>query len=227
MAEGQHNLAVQQQGVVLPFRVIEREEAGQHSSWTDEDLMLAHGQGDEVAFETLVKRHHRPIHNYMFRMVQNRQVAEDLAQEVFIALVKNGERYRPTAKFTTYMYTIASNIVSKEWARQKRRPKLLSLSRWWAGEDEADDYNPIEQAPDSAPNSLGLLEHSEVSDAVNAALTLLPEHQREAFVLRRFLDMSYEDIALVMEVPVGTVKSRVVRAERGLRPHLERFREYL
>ncbi|HDP35903.1 MAG TPA: sigma-70 family RNA polymerase sigma factor, partial [Candidatus Hydrogenedentes bacterium] len=67
----------------------------------------------------------------------------------------------------------------------------------------------------------------EISDGVNEALKHLPEHYREAFVLRRFLDLSYEEIAEITDCPVGTIKSRVVRAERGLRPYLERFREYI
>jgi len=68
---------------------------------------------------------------------------------------------------------------------------------------------------------------SEISEAVNEALKHLPKHYREAFILRRFQDLSYEEIAEITDCPIGTIKSRVVRAERGLRPHLERFREYL
>ncbi len=70
-------------------------------------------------------------------------------------------------------------------------------------------------------------ERGEISEAVNEALMNLPEHQREAFVLHRFQDLPYQEVAEIMDVPVGTVKSRVVSAERSLRPHLERFREYL
>ncbi|MBI2421522.1 MAG: sigma-70 family RNA polymerase sigma factor [Candidatus Hydrogenedentes bacterium] len=195
--------------------------------WADETLMLEHGRGSEAAYEELVRRHQRGVLNYTFRMVNNRQVAEELTQEVFIALVKNAGRYQPTAKFTTYLYTIASNIVSKEWARQKRRPKLFSLSSWWNGHDDEDGLNPMEHIGDERASVMAAFRRGEISEAVNAALRHLPAHQREAFVLRRFQDLSYEEIADVMEVPVGTIKSRIVRAERALRPYLEKYREYV
>ena len=207
------------------FRLVESDSTPL-SEWKDETLMLAHGRGDEAAFAELVRRHQRPVLNYMFRMLHNRSVAEELAQEVFLALVKNGQRYYPTAKFTTYMYTIASNIVSKEWARQRRRPKVFSLSAWWNGQN-SDDFDPLEHTSDESACVEAAFKRTEISEAVNDALKHLPEHQREAFVLRRFQELAYQEIADVLDVPIGTVKSRVVRAERGLRPHLERFREYL
>ncbi len=225
MAEGPKNM------VALPqaqrrLRVIGPQK-GPLREWGDEALMLEHGKGSEEAFAELLRRHQRSILNYIFRMVQNRHIAEELTQEVFIALVKNAGRYQPTAKFTTYLYTIASNIVSKEWARNKRRPKFFSLSSWWPGRDGDDDLGPGAQIGDDRANVLRAFQRGEISEAVNAALMHLPAHQREAFVFRRFQELSYDEIANVLEVPVGTVKSRVVRAERALRPYLEKFREYV
>lgn len=208
------------------FRVIDPEGLPLRE-WSDEALMLKHGEGDEEAFVELLRRHQRGVLNYIYRMVHNRHVAEELAQEVFMALVKNAGRYEPTAKFTTYLYTIASNIVAKEWTRQKRRPKLFSLSSWFSGHDDEDTFDPLEHSGDERADVLAAFQRGEISEAVNAALNHLPEHQREAFVLRRFQDIPYEEMAEILDVPVGTVKSRVVRAERALRPYLERFREYL
>jgi len=225
MADGQHNFAVQRD-LQPRLRVVGAEGVAIREQG-DEALMLAHGQGSESAYEELVRRHQKGVLNFIFRMVQNRQVAEELTQEVFIALVRNAGRYQPTAKFTTYLYTIASNVISKEWARQKRRPKFFSLSSWWSDRDGADDFDPLEHVGDQGANTLLSFQRGEVSEAVNAALKFIPEHQREAFVLRRFQDLSYEEIADVLDVPVGTVKSRIVRAERALRPHLEKFRGYL
>lgn len=223
MAEGLENVVSLQQNQHL--KVLDR--AGEPlREWADEALMLEHGRGSEKAYEELVRRHQRGVLNYTYRMVQNRQIAEELTQEVFIALVKNAGRYQPTAKFTTYLYTIASNIVSKEWARQKRRPKLFSLSSWWHSDDD-DNSNPMDRIGDERSCVLTAFRRGEISEAVNAALKHLPAHQREAFVLRRFQELSYEEIADVMEVPVGTIKSRVVRAERALRPYLEKYREYV
>ena len=92
-----------------PLRVVDTT-PGPISEWSSEALMLAHCDGSEAAYAELVKRHQRGVLNYTYRMVQNRHVAEELTQEVFIALVKNVGRYEPRAKFTTYLYTIASNI---------------------------------------------------------------------------------------------------------------------
>ncbi|MFP6615853.1 MAG: sigma-70 family RNA polymerase sigma factor, partial [Candidatus Hydrogenedentota bacterium] len=180
------------------------------------------------AFSLLVERHQKPVLNYIFRMVQNRQVAEEITQEVFLALVKNAHRYQPTAKFTTYLYTIASNMVSKEWLRRKRRPVLSSIfSNWGRSDSDGSTFHPLDHVADEKADTVSKYKRVEVSRAVNEALEHLPAHQREAFVLRRFQDLSYKEIAAITNVPVGTAKSRVVRAERGLRPYLERFREYV
>jgi len=194
---------------------------------SDEQLMLDHGDGSEEAFAELLRRHQSGILNYTYRMVNNRHIAEELTQEVFMALVKNAQRYEPRAKFTTYLYTIASNIVSKEWLRRKRRPLLLSLYAGWGRSKSEDAFDPLEHVSDTKADVFGAFKRGEISEAVNDALKELPEHQREAFVLRRFRDLPYDEIAEVVGSPVGTVKSRVVRAERALRPLLEQFREYV
>lgn len=210
-----------------PFRVLSPDGAPVRER-ADEDLMLDHAAGSEAAFGELLRRHQKGVLNYMFRMVQNRQIAEELTQEVFLALVRNAHRYEPLAKFTTYLYSIASNIVAKEWSRRKRRPRFFSLSGLWGGgKDSEDEFDPLEHVGDENANVLAAFQRGEVTEAVNAALKALPEHQREAFVLRRFQDLSYEEIAEITDSPVGTAKSRVVRAERALRPLLERFREYV
>ncbi|HJP35728.1 MAG TPA: sigma-70 family RNA polymerase sigma factor [Gammaproteobacteria bacterium] len=193
---------------------------------SDEDLMLAHGEGSEDAFVELVRRHQKGVLNFTHRMVQNRQIAEEITQEVFLALVKNGQRYRPTAKFTTYLYAIASNMVSKEWLRRKRRPRLFSLFANW-GKDSDDTFHPFEHVGDTKADTMKAFRRGEVSEALNEALQHLPEHQRETFILLRFQELSYEEIAAITKVPIGTAKSRVVRAERALRPLLADFREYV
>jgi RNA polymerase sigma-70 factor, ECF subfamily len=194
----------------------------------DEELMLDHGDGSEEAFAELLRRHQRGVLNYVFRMVNNRHVAEEITQEVFLALVRNAGRYQPTAKFTTYLYAIASNLVSKEWLRRRRRPKLFSFSACWRqGPEEARAHNPLEQVKDDKACIVSQFKRKEISEAVNDALDALPAHQREAFVLRRFQQLAYNEIAAITGAPVGTIKSRVVRAERALRPLLGEFREYI
>ena len=193
----------------------------------DEELMLAHGKGSEEAFAELLRRHQRGVLNYVYRMVQNRQIAEEITQEVFLALVRNAQRYKPTAKFTTYLYAIASNMVSKEWLRRKRRPKLFSLFAPWNGQSDDEAFHPLSQVCDEKADPLRAYRKTEVSEAVNEALQHLPAHQREAFVLRRFQDLSYKEISEITKVPIGTAKSRVVRAEQALRPLLAEYREYV
>lgn len=204
-------------GIALPLPEME-----------DDDLLQAHQQGNELAFAELVKRYQRSIFSYIFRMLQNRHIAEELTQEVFLALVKNADRYQPQGKFAAYLFAIASNKIHKEWEQRKRRPKFFSLTFWNNDNHTEDDNNaPINLIEDETACVETAFRKSEISEAVNEALKHLPEHYREAFILRRFQDLSYEEIAEITDCPVGTIKSRVVRAERGLRPYLERFREYM
>lgn len=224
---GQYSNSLPTSAVGVPFRVIERD-ALPLAERSDEELMLAHAKGLDAAFSEILRRHHKPVLNYVNRMVQNYHIAEELTQEVFMALVKNAQRYVPTAKFTTYMYTIASNIVSKEWARRKRRSRLFCiLSYFGHSKEKGEEFDPVERAADPQPDAGMVLERTEIAAAVDRALKKLPKHQREAFVLRRLQDVPYEEIANIMNTPIGTVKSRVVRAEHALRPLLSAYREYV
>jgi len=104
---------------------------------------------------------------------------------------------------------------------------MFSLFAPWGGHSEDENFHPLSQISDEKTDTMKAFKKTEVSEAVNAALKNLPEHQREAFVLRRFQDLSYNEISEVTNVPIGTAKSRVVRAERALRPLLAEFREYV
>lgn len=205
--------------------------AGTAPDWRemgDAALMRAHQQGSEAAFEELVHRYQRSIFGYIYRMLQNKHIAEELTQEVFLALVRNADRYVDQGKFASYLFAIASNKIHKEWEHRRVRPKFFSLSFWSNSPEGSDDEpTPLETLSDEKACVVSAFKRGEISEAVNDALKHLPEHYREAFVLRRFMELSYEEIAEITDCPVGTIKSRVVRAERGLRPYLERFREYL
>jgi len=210
------------------LRALGREGEWCVSEMDDEELMQAHQEGLEEAFEELVRRYQRGVFSYIYRMLQNRHIAEELTQEVFLALVKNTERYESRGKFASYIFAIASNKIHKEWEQRKRRPKFFSLSFWGSEDSPDDDLSvPLDKVSDEKACVRDASLRKEISEAVNAALKHLPDHYREVFVLRRFLDLSYEEIAEIMDCPIGTIKSRVLRAERGLRPYLERFREYL
>ncbi|NLO33130.1 MAG: RNA polymerase sigma factor [Candidatus Hydrogenedentes bacterium] len=194
----------------------------------DDALMAEHKKGSEAAFEELVHRYQRSIFGYAYQMLRNKHIAEEITQEVFVALVHNADRYKRQGKFASYLFAIASNKIHKEWEQRRTRPKFFSLSFWNnTAVSEDDDNIPMDAIEDETACVVHAFELGEVSEAVNAALQHLSEHYREAFVLRRFMDLSYEEISEITDCPIGTIKSRVVRAERGLRPHLERFREYL
>ncbi len=211
-----------------PSSPIKRGNAPVWEEMGDDALMEAHQEGSEAAFEELVRRYQRSIFGYIYRMLQNKHIAEELTQEVFLAVVRNADRYENQGKFASYLFAIASNKIHKEWEQRRVRPKFFSLS-FWSGspENEEEEPTPLEVLSDDKACVLSAFKRGEVSDAVNEALKHLPSHYREAFVLRRFMDLSYEEISEITDCPVGTIKSRVVRAERGLRPYLERFREYL
>lgn len=213
----------------VALRVISQQ--GQPVDWSaldDDTLVAEHLKGAEQAFEELVHRYERRIFSYVFRMLQNRLIAEEITQEVFLALVRNSARYKPQGRLSAYLFAIASNKVYKEWEQRRRRPRFFSLS-FWNNDDSTSDggLTPLDVLDDKKACVEKACERSEISDAINSALKHLPKHYRESFILRRFQDLSYDEIADILDCPVGTIKSRVARAEKGLRPYLEKFREYL
>lgn len=198
------------------------------SALDDDSLMAKHQQGEERAFEELVNRYQRSIFSYVYRMLQNRHIAEEITQEVFLALVRNSSRYKAQGRLSSYLFAIASNKVYKEWEQRRRRPHFLSLSFWSSDSGFSDGgMTPLDKLDDKQARVDKACEHMEISEAINDALRHLPAHYREAFILRRFQDLPYDEIAEILDCPVGTVKSRVARAEKALRPYLEKFRDYI
>ncbi|HOJ69516.1 MAG TPA: RNA polymerase sigma factor [Candidatus Hydrogenedentes bacterium] len=195
------------------------------SSLSDEELMLLFGNGRQEAFEELVRRHHKPVYGYIYRMVQNRHIAEELTQDVFLGLVQNAQRYTPTAKFTHYLYSIASRLVYREWNQRKRRPLLFSLFRGRSEDEDGDEF--VDTLPDGRASIREKLERDEIVSAITEALAKIPPVYREPYILHRFQDLSYEEIVEILGCPLGTVKSRIFRAEKMLQPLLEPYRAYL
>ncbi|HPO30374.1 MAG TPA: RNA polymerase sigma factor [Candidatus Hydrogenedentes bacterium] len=195
------------------------------SSLSDEELMLLFGNGRQEAFEELVRRHHKPVYGYIYRMVQNRHIAEELTQDVFLGLVQNAQRYTPTAKFTHYLYSIASRLVYREWNQRKRRPLLFSLFRGRSEDEDGDEF--VDTLPDGRASIREKLERDEIVSAITEALAKIPPVYREPYILHRFQDLSYEEIVEILGCPLGTVKSRIFRSEKMLQPLLEPYRAYL
>ena len=174
--------------------------------------------GDESAFRKLVEKHQRAVIGTIGKMTNFSADSEDLAQEVFIRIWKSAGKYQPTAKFTTFLFTITRNLVFN-YTRKKSRKKEHSLE-----EQEGEWHQQLsDTGPSSQPDQS--LEQAELRTLVDAAIAKLPEKQRLAVVLRRYEKMPYEEIASVLETSVPAVKSQLFRARAALRellaPYLE------
>jgi RNA polymerase sigma-70 factor, ECF subfamily len=181
----------------------------------DVALMVLIGQGDHAAFAELVERHQHAVVGTVAKMLGNASEAEDISQQVFLRVWRHAKRYRPDAKFTTYLFTITRNLVFNE-SRRRSRKKEVS-----ADEREENSHTLIPANPDRQPDAELLQE--ELRRAVDAAIATLPEAQRLAVVLRRYEQMPYEEIAKVLEITVSAVKSLLFRARTTLRESLKSY----
>lgn len=188
----------------------------------DHDLMVATRAGDESAFYELVRRYRSPITNYIYRMVSDYETAVDLAQETFVRLYTHADRYRADHNFSTYIYKIASNLAISELRRRKRW-NLTSLVSFFAGSDDAGDDKDLD-LPDTRPLQDVQLLEDEQRRVVRRAVASLPEKYRAAIILRDIEGLEYDRIAAILQLPIGTVKSRINRARSFLR---EKLRTYM
>jgi len=178
-------------------------------------LMGLASAGDMAAFEQLVERHQRLVVGTVGRMLGTNSDAEDIAQQVFVRVWKNVKRYEPRAKFTTWLLKITRNLVFNELRRRSRHPAVPLQSETDEEERPLKDENAI--SPDTT-----LLQH-ELQQAVDAAIAQLPETQRMAVILRRYEELSYEEIAEALDQSVSAVKSLLFRARTELRESLKRY----
>jgi RNA polymerase sigma-70 factor (ECF subfamily) len=178
------------------------------SATDDEDvkLMLAVKDGDDQAFEQLVLRHQKPLLNFFCRLGVNISDAEDLAQLTFVRLYRYRATYERTAKFTTYLYLLARQVRIDEVRRQIKISKVKDAAKGVAEIFEA-------ASNDKAPNSL--------QDDLQVALQSLDEPHREVVVLGMLRELPYQEVAEILKIPVGTVKSRMHHALKQLKKFLE------
>jgi RNA polymerase sigma-70 factor (ECF subfamily) len=181
----------------------------------DVSLMQLVGAGDAVAFEELVERHQRLVVGTVARMLGSNSEVEDIAQQVFVRVWRSAKRYVPRAKFTTWLLKITRNLVFNELRRRSRHTQM-SLQV-----ESEDEERPIKDERAIAPDA-SLLEQ-ELQRAIESAIAQLPETQRMAVVLRRYDDLSYEQIANVLDQSVPAVKSLLFRARTELRTRLGRY----
>ena len=176
--------------------------------------------GDTDALRALIEAHQQRIIGTVAKMLGDESDAEDVAQQVFIRVWKNAGRYEPTAKFTTWLYKITRNLVFNELRRRKRHT-AQSLDRPLG---PADDDRPMQAADTSVKSPDTALLDDEMQAAIQSAIDSLPETQRMAIILRRYDDVSYEEIGEILELSVPAVKSVIFRARTELR---EKLRQYL
>lgn len=181
----------------------------------DIELMMQVKKGDQQAFCELVKIHQNAVIGTVAKMLGNASEAEDIAQQVFLRLWKSAPRYEVKAKFTTFLFTIARNLVFNE-TRRKQRKKEHSLE-----EQEENSFTEIADQHSPAPDDEIL--KVELRAQVDAAIQALPEKQRMAVILRRYENMPYEQIAEVLELSVPAVKSQLFRARTALRELLSNY----
>jgi len=184
----------------------------------DNELMarLKTAGGPELmrGFEIIVGRYKNAIVSFLFRFTGDFRTSEDLAQEAFLRVFKKVQDYNPSAKFSTWLYTIASNLAKDEFKRRARHP-ARSLD-WKGGNDTTRDM-PQAQAgtTESVPDVR--LEHDEVRKQVNVALDRLDANDREILVLKDVQGLAYDEIAEILGLPMGTVKSRLSRARTAFK----------
>ncbi len=176
--------------------------------------MAAYQQGDTRAFEALLKRHRRPMFNFLYRHVGNGTLAEDLLQDVFLRVIRSAARYSPRAKFTTWLYTIARNQ-SIDALRKRKHRRHASLDQPRGKDPEGRTL--MERLPGRGDDGFERTDAAEITVRVEEALGGLSQQQREVFVMREFKRLPFKEIARVVGVSENTIKSRMRYALENLR----------
>jgi len=180
----------------------------------DRTLVRRSLRGERQAFEMLVRKYQQPVFNYFGRMVQERELSLDLTQEVFLRAYAALHTYQEKFQFSTWLFRIASNLLIDHW-RKKKLP-LVSIDP-----NPEEEEQQLRQLPDQEPAVSESYERKELLKKIEQAIAQLPESLRELFVLRHMNDFSYEEIATIKHLPLGTVKNRVFQAREWLRARLE------
>jgi RNA polymerase sigma-70 factor (ECF subfamily) len=176
-------------------------------------------QGDQRAFEMLVVKYQRRIERLIGRMVRDVDLVQDIAQETFIRAYRAIPQFRGESAFYTWLYRIAVNTAKKTLVELKRDP-LVSESALAGRDDGGDETSRVENELSDGETPEALLATKEIAAAVNSAIEDLSEDLRQAITLREIEGLSYEDIATVMNCPIGTVRSRIFRAREAIAQRL-------
>jgi len=194
-------------------------DTAEESAARDLELMLKVKAGDLHAFEQLVETHQHRVVGTVAKMLGDDMEAEDIAQQVFVRVWRSAIRYEPTAKFTTWLFTITRNLVFNE-VRRRKRHGATSLDESRPSEDDQAKHQLVDsgvKVPDAS------MLDQEMMSAIQRAIEELPETQRMAIVLRQYEETPYEDIAEILELTVPAVKSLLFRARTELREKLKQY----
>ena len=183
---------------------------------SDSEVMERFRDGDDDAFPLIVQRFQRPLVNFFYRLTWDRFTSEDYAQEVFARLIRHRKSYRRKAKLSTYIFRIARNYWIDRYRERVNAPKMTSLNIT-IGSGEGRGLSLGDSVEGRAPQPAEELNRKEIGERLKEAIALLPEEQRLVFVLSENQGLKYAEISEVMEIPVGTVKSRMHAAMRRLR----------
>ena len=185
-------------------------------SYTDEELIARFQDGDEQAYVELVNRYRNRLMTFVYRFVNDIEKAEDIVQDTLMKLYTHRHYYRNIAKFSTWIYTIAGNFAKTE-LRRKKRHKVTNLSQM--GFDDREYQLPSVE-PETGETAQGHFAEKKIQMAIQE----LPLHFRTVVILRDIQELSYEEISKIVDVPLGTVKSRINRARLQLQQSLKEFR---
>jgi RNA polymerase sigma-70 factor (ECF subfamily) len=189
---------------------------------SDHDLVVLAQKGSEKAYRELLGRYQRPVFSLIYRMVRDREQAEDLAQETFVRVFNNIDRYDPAYKFSSWIFKIATNLTI-DWIRRKEVPTVsIDGSRYATSSDDIEASTITVESDDENPEEL--LESRELGSQIEAAIGKLRPEYRQAIVLRHIDDLPYEDIAQIMALPLGTVKTYIHRGRKELQDMLAHTR---
>jgi len=189
----------------------------------DADVVALAQQGRDAAFRELVRRYERPVFSLIFRMVRDRELAEDLAQDTFIKVLNHIDRYRPEFKLSSWLFKIANNVAIDHLRRRHLDTVSIDGSPHAMTQDaiEATSFDVVGQQE----SALEELEAKELGSAIERAIASLRPEYRSCIMLRHVEGRSYEEIAATLDLPLGTVKTYIHRARHELRRALEHVKE--
>jgi RNA polymerase sigma-70 factor (ECF subfamily) len=188
----------------------------------DFELMERFRLGDRGALDALVDRHHAALVRYFYVQARNRETAEDLAQEVWIRVIRHRDDYQPRAKFTTYLYSIARNLWIDRYRSQKAAPPTVSADAEAGGEEDGARISSFLPSREPEPSERASV--MEEAALIREAVERLPEGLRDVFELGEVQGLRYQDVGEILDIPVGTVKSRMHAAVQRIRAMLEQER---